>query len=46
MVCENRTYLKRLFYKADSKNIVVGRRPGTEYQARGQKAEFRKQNNI
>jgi len=46
MVCEKGTYLKLLFYKADSKNIVGGRRPGTGHQVREQRAEFRKQNNI
>jgi len=33
MVCEKRTYLKRLFYKADVKNIVL--------EAGGLKSPFR-----
>jgi hypothetical protein len=52
MVCEKRTYLKRLFYKADSKYIVSEAGSPEQgikksgYQARGQRTEFRKRNNI
>jgi len=47
MVCEKRTYLKRLFYKADSRNIVLeagGQEQGIRQEDKERNSE--KQNNI
>ena len=47
MVCEKRTYLKRLFCKADSRNIVLeagGQEQGIRQEDKERNSE--KQNNI